>query len=891
MSTHTAFLRRAIAATVAGCVSASALAGGPLNLNANDPEGVERWPNGGQDIPYNIDLGDLGPLSNAEGVALVEGALAAWQGIPSATATYSTTGQLPFDVDATNFAPFVNNLFFGTNDADGLSPVVFDADGSIFVALFGVSGVLGFASTDTRDADGNPIEAVNFLNGGAILGGFPEADFAGVTFHEFGHYSGMGHTVVNGQNIALGDTSGPSPNNTYGDSPADQTETMYPFALVGGGQVTPHADDIAYYSFMYPTDTFFAESGTITGQIQTPSGDGITGVNVIARNVDNPFVDAVSAISGDREGNGIYTINGLTPGESYTIHVDQILDGGFSTTPVALPGPEEFYNAGESNNITSPDDPAEATPVTVAAGAPVEGIDILFNQPGPGDDLNLGDDDFVQVFPSFEIGFCGQRYDSLFINSNGSVTFGAGSTDFSESVGDHLLGPPRIAGVWDDLSPNQGGTVTFIESADKFSVIFTDVPEFLAGNANSFSIVIQKTTAQKRGEDTTGKLLSNPFYVEYGSIDAVDGLAGYSCGGADASGFEAPTDLSSFTRAIKTAGNAAVYELFSTASPNDLAGSRLRYLGTRPFRDRFEPNNSADRAKPVALPFDTIELYSGLDPDGGDVDYYSFFAEGGTTLLAEVITGGIDSVLGLYRITKKPFSAELIGFDDDGGAGTLSRLVVPLEESGYYALAVSSFPDGDFTGAGFTTGRYVVTADTVDGTLISLGDDDSLEVPLEFSFPFNGASYDSVWINSNGNLTFGGGDTDFSESVSELLGELPRIAPLWDDLSPNAGGLVLFNSDASSFTVEFRDVPEFFATTGNTFSVTLDASGGIKVIYGTISATDGIAGVTEGNGAADPGSSDLSASPVNPATGTTYESFGFGNPNDLTDAVLDFVDP
>ncbi|MEO1580532.1 MAG: hypothetical protein AAFR91_01720 [Pseudomonadota bacterium] len=873
-------LRRVLTTAVAGCLSASVIAGGPLNTNANDPDGVERWPNGGTAIPYNIDQGGLGPLNAAEAVALVESALGTWESIPTATNAYITTGQLPFDVDVTNFAPFVDNLFFGGNTADGLSPVVFDEDGSIFVALFGVSGVLGFASTDTRAADGTPLEAVNFLNGGAILDGFPLADFEGVVFHEFGHYSGLGHTVVNGQNIALGDTSGPTPSNTYGNSPGDQTETMYPFALQGGGQVTPHADDIAFMSFLYPSDTFFSGSGTITGQIQTPQGEGITGVNVIARNVVDPFVDAVSAISGDREGNGIYTINGLTPGAAYTIHVDQILQGGFSTTPVQLPGPEEFFNSAESSDSTA-DDPADATPVVVAAGAPVEGVDIIFNAPPPGS-VPLDDDNFVELFPTFTIGLCGRQYDSLFVNSNGSISFGAGDASFIDSIGGMLAGPPRIAGLWDDLSPNNGGSVSFEEKADRFTVTFSNVPEFPAAGGNTFTISIFKTRNQRRGIESD--TVSNAFRIDYGTLTATDGLAGFSCGGLDTSGFEEPSDLSAFTRSIKTNGKAAVYEQFNFLSTNDLSGSTLRFLATRPFKDRFESNDTAEDAAKVSLPFNTIDRYSGIT--AGDVDFYKFSAEAGSTLFAEVISGSIDSVMGLFLL--EDGVATPVAFDDDGGAGVLSAIQIPLEVTGTYAIAVSTFPDFDFVGAGFGEGRYVLSIEAVDGFILSLGDDDSAEVDLGFSFPFNGETYTSVFVNSNGNLTFGEGDTDFSESTLDFLNGPPRIAPLFDDLSPNAGGRVVVDGDGTTFTVAFEGVPEFFASTTNTFTVTLSADGSINIAYGGIAATDGLVGVTEGNGAADPGSTDLSESSGLSATGTTYELFDFINTNDVSDSEVDF---
>ncbi|RMH22520.1 MAG: hypothetical protein D6696_02965, partial [Acidobacteria bacterium] len=474
-------------------LAAPAFAGGPLNLNPNEPDNQERWGNGGLGIPYQPDLGGLGPLDNATAVALVDDAYQTWADIPTSTATYSNNGPIliggvPTDVDETNFCPFISNLFFGTNVADGQSPIVFDEDGAIFTLLFGAgTGVLGFASPDTRDANGVPIEGVSFLNGGSILGGFPVSDFFGVMVHEFGHYSGLAHTVVNGQNIAFGDASGPSPFNTFGNAPLDQVETMYPFAIIGGGEATPHADDVGALTNLYPSA---AASGlcTITGSILAANGTPLTGVNVIAREMLNPFVDAASSISGDRGVAGAYHIT-VPPGE-YTIHTDQILQGGFSTPPITLPGPEEFWNGANESSDGAADDPSEFVKVTCSAGATVSGIDVVFNRPAPGAPLPLGDDDSIELFMPFTFCIAGQPFDSVFVNSNGSLTFGSGDADFTESTGEMLSGPPRIAGLWDDLSPNNGGTVFFDETAETFTVNFVDVPEFFNFGANTFSITL-----------------------------------------------------------------------------------------------------------------------------------------------------------------------------------------------------------------------------------------------------------------------------------------------------------------------------------------------------------------------------------------------------------------
>ncbi|MEM9321259.1 MAG: hypothetical protein AAGA41_00380 [Pseudomonadota bacterium] len=897
-------LRRSLVAATATLASASVLAGGPLNTNPADPDGVERWPNGGTQIPYNIDQGGLGPLSPAEAVALVEGALMTWTSIPTASNAYVTTGQLAEDIDETNFAPFIDNLFFGGNTADGLSPIVFDEDGAIFAALFGPgTGVLGFASTDTRDAAGTPIEAVQFLNGGSILGGFPVADFAGVVFHEFGHYSGLGHTVVNGQNIALGDTTGPSPQNTYGNSPGNQTETMYPFALVGGGQIDPHADDIAFMSFLYPEPGFFANSGTITGTILAPDGTtGLTGVNVIARNVANPFEDAVSAISGDRPGiggPGTYTLNGLTPGAEYTIHTDQILQGGFSTPPLQpLPGAEEFWDTNESNNIDTPDDPTNSDTVSPVAGVASAGIDIIFNGLAPGDDLGLGDDAFAEVFLPFDFSICGQTFGSVFVNSNGSITFGAGDTDFSESIAEHLLGPPRIAGLFDDLNPTTGGRIFVEDDGSSFSIIYEGVPEFFSTGSNTFTITLLDETAPPAATDRGGRgnraargarggsgaptqSLGSPdnnlFTISYGTITASDGIAGYSCGGALNLGAETPVDLTEADLGFESQRQPAVFELFSFFDPNDTSGNTFRF-GTFTPTDPYEENDFIETASRLRLPFETTNRFTALG--FADADLYQFDGQAGQTFVAET-SGVVDTVM-LLGIILPDGSVPVIAFDDDGGEGTSSALQVPLPEDATYILGVFGF-------SVFDTGRYGLTMNAMDGFELVLGDDDFAEVDIGFPFTFQGEVYTSVFVNSNGNLTFGSGDTDFSESTFELLNDQPRIAPLWDDLSPNQGGTIIVDGDAGSFSVMFSNVPEFLAGNSNTFTVTLTPDGGISIDYDVLDASDGIAGISAGGGVADPGPTDLSAAPNQSNAGTVYEQFDFINENDLSDLIITYT--
>ncbi|MEP7365493.1 MAG: hypothetical protein ABI972_19745, partial [Acidobacteriota bacterium] len=133
--------------------------------------------------------------------------------------------------------------------------------------------------------------------------------------------------------------------------------------------------------------------------------------------------------------------------------------------------------------------------------------------------------------------------------------------------------------------------------------------------------------------------------------------------------------------------------------------------------------------------------------------------------------------------------------------------------------------------------------------LSALDDDDSRLAPLPFAFSFYGQTYNSVYINSDGNLTFVRPDASTSDrSLGRLNAGPPRIAGLFRDLDPSASSAaVRVLSTSNVFVVSWVNVPEFGTSKIQTFQIRLFPDGRIETAFSTITTAEAVVGIAPGS--------------------------------------------
>lgn len=203
--------------------------------------------------------------------------------------------------------------------------------------------------------------------------------------------------------------------------------------------------------------------------------------------------------------------------------------------------------------------------------------------------------------------------------------------------------------------------------------------------------------------------------------------------------------------------------------------------------------------------------------------------------------GGVRALAGTRHDAAFPVGQIAVILDE----GDLALVKNDLDLVGIH-LAFAPVPGG------YSVTRGAMPLSTGPGTPIPFADDDTREMALPFAFPFYDRTFDRVFVNSDGNLTFGQGDSASSpRRVGRLVGGPPRIAPLLTDLDPSGGGVVSTQASGDRFVVTWRDVPNFESTIKNTFEVVLSADGRIDFIYGAElngNFEEGVTGIAPGQG-------------------------------------------
>ena len=178
------------------------------------------------------------------------------------------------------------------------------------------------------------------------------------------------------------------------------------------------------------------------------------------------------------------------------------------------------------------------------------------------------------------------------------------------------------------------------------------------------------------------------------------------------------------------------------------------------------------------------------------------------------------------------------------------------------------------------------------GIPLALSGDAQIAVPLQAArIPFFGSVCSTLYVSSNGRITFEPAGPDPVESIAGFLTGAPCVAALWDDLEPGAGGQVVVSEDPLGAWVRvlWFEVPHSGAADSNTVQVDLYANGAITLEFGAVDLVDALVGVTPGHGLSDVDPVDLSAWPyLAYAPGSAVFEL-FSSSFDLEHAVLSFV--
>ena len=140
--------------------------------------------------------------------------------------------------------------------------------------------------------------------------------------------------------------------------------------------------------------------------------------------------------------------------------------------------------------------------------------------PGNATVITLSDDGTQQVTltDGAQVYLYGEAYSSVSISANGYVTLGFVDGDYSETLDEHFDEGPRVAAMWDDFDPPDGGTISYEQFDDRFVVTWDGVYEINTSNTNQFQLEL---------------FFDGTIVMSHVDITISDGLVGLSQGNGE----------------------------------------------------------------------------------------------------------------------------------------------------------------------------------------------------------------------------------------------------------------------------------------------------------------------------------------------------------------------
>ena len=164
-----------------------------------------------------------------------------------------------------------------------------------------------------------------------------------------------------------------------------------------------------------------------------------------------------------------------------------------------------------------------------------ESMTNFFTDPAGGNVLSLTDDSFQQITltGTNTVTLYGRPTSSLYIGSNGYLTYDGGDTAYLESFADHF-NQHRVSAFFRDLNPVQGGKISWRQLSDRLAVTYDKLTEYGRGNSNSFQVEM---------------FFDGRIRLTYLHLDSRSGLVGLSKGLGVPAGFD-ESDFNSYPTCV-----------------------------------------------------------------------------------------------------------------------------------------------------------------------------------------------------------------------------------------------------------------------------------------------------------------------------------------------------